>query len=659
MPYRTAPIDIRHARLLLAMVVLLAGCSGKGVKLRSVPRNPLTDQLNLASYWGPTSSERTQQVLRVWNLEDDMGGDPRRLLEKLQAAISIQPTAEKVYAFSEVAYIEAKRVEGDDPKLALDLYGASVLYAYNYLFDDRFARLRNPYDPQFRGACDLYNSALEGAIRLACREKQFAPGKTRTIETAAGSWDVTVVLRGNAWRAEDIDYFEFVSDYEIKGLKNHYRSHGLGVPLIAVRRSHPGEPAAARYYPPGLSFPVTAFLRPVPDGTSCTDHDHRRRQCLLEIYDPLETTDIPVANRLVSLESDLTTPLAYFLSRPELESLATVGLLQPEMLQKMRPDRPAPIMGLYMAQPYESGKIPVVLVHGLWSSPMTWMETFNDLRSTPEIRDHYQFWFYLYPTGQPFWISAAQMRRDLAEARRVLDPGRAQPALDQMVLVGHSMGGLVAKLQTISSRNDYWNLVSHVAPGQIVAEPDVRQRLDETFFFLPNPSIRRVVTIGTPHRGSRFSNWTTQWLVDRVIELPQRLVNSQERLFRENEGRFGDGSLLHVSTSVDSLSPDCPIFPAMAASARPPWVKYHTIIGDVPPESWFTSLIAGGDGVVSRESARLQDATSELLVPANHSEVQSHPASVLEIRRILLEHLADLRSGPLLDDRVRHANRAK
>ena len=74
-------------------------------------------------------------------------------------------------------------------------------------------------------------------------------------------------------------------------------------------------------------------------------------------------------------------------------------------------------MGLYMVQPYEPGKIPVLMVHGLWSSPMTWMEMFNDLRSQPEIRDHYQFWFYLYPTGQPFWLSAAQLRRDLAKVR--------------------------------------------------------------------------------------------------------------------------------------------------------------------------------------------------------------------------------------------------
>ena len=91
-----------------------------------------------------------------------------------------------------------------------------------------------------------------------------------------------------------------------------------------------------------------------------------------------------------------------------------------------------------MLEPYDPQKIPVLLVHGLWSSPITWMEMFNELRSFPELHAEYQFWFYLYPTGQPFWHSAAQLREDLEHLRRVLDPQRQSPALDQLVLVGHS-----------------------------------------------------------------------------------------------------------------------------------------------------------------------------------------------------------------------------
>jgi len=278
---------------------------------------------------------------------------------------------------------------------------------------------------------------------------------------------------------------------------------------------------------------------------------------------------------------------------------------------------------------------------------MTWMEMFNDLRSSQAIRDHYQFWFYLYPTGQPFWISATQLRRDLAEARQALDPYHREPALDQMVLVGHSMGGLVSKLQTIDSQDRFWHLASDMPFRLVKADAEIRQKMQRVFFFHPNPSIRRVITIGTPHRGSSFSNQTTQWLTAKLISLPQMLTDSRQQLFRDNKGMFRDKSLLKVETSIESLSPDCRIFPVMLSSRRPPWVKYHNIVGLVPDDQWLTSWLAGSDGVVAENSARVDGVDSELIVAADHTTVQSHPRAVLEVRRILLEHLAELQGRPV------------
>ena len=200
--------------------------------------------------------------------------------------------------------------------------------------------------------------------------------------------------------------------------------------------------------------------------------------------------------------------------------------------------------------------------------------------------------------AQPFWVSAAQLRRDLAEMRQVLDPQHREPALDQMVLVGHSMGGLVAKLQTLNSGYDFWNLASHMPLEQLRAEPETRERLRETFFFQPNPSIRRVITIATPHHGSTFSNQTTQYLLDKVIH-PDFLVNAQEKLFRDNKDLLFSGSLLKINTSIDSLAPNTPIFPLMLMPRSLPWVKYHNIIGVVPGKWWLSRFIGESDGVVS------------------------------------------------------------
>ena len=612
------------------------------IEMRKIPRSPLIKRFNLTSRKGPQTSRRTEQVLRVNDMSDQVGDDPRVLLENMQGVIEREPTAENVYAFAELAFLEGKKAESRDPRLALDLYGASTMHAYEYLFDDRFRRLRNPYDPQFRGACDLYNGALESALRIVCEEEGLVPGQTHEIQTANGVWEITCVLRGGQWQAEDFADFKFVSDYEMKGLTNHYQSYGLGVPLIAVRHSHSGEPPHAKYYPPGLAVPITAFVRPIPgtnqDGCDAT----ARHRGVLELYDTLAVNDTPVGDLNVPLESDISTPMAFFLNDPALDRLATAGLLKPEMLLAMRPGQSDPVTGLYMMQPYERGKIPVLFVHGLWSSPITWMQMFNDLRSSPEIRDRYQFWFYLYPTAQPFWITAGHLREDLAQAREVVDPYRQEPALDQMVLVGHSMGGLLSRLQTIYSRDDFWKITSDKSFSLLKADPEVRNQLEASFFFTPNPSIRRVITVGTPHRGSEFSNNATQWLSGKLIDLPQMLKLGQDRLYADNKELIRDDRLLKIENSIGSLAPDSPFFPVMLSAPRAPWVQYHNIIGLVPERGITGYLAAGSDGVVTQESAHMDDAVSEISVPATHSAIHMHPRAILEIRRILLEHLAQL-----------------
>jgi hypothetical protein len=258
----------------------------------------------------------------------------------------------------------------------------------------------------------LYNSALESCLRIARQEGTFRPGSTLRVETCDKILEVSISARGFRWEAEDFDNFEFVSDYDVEGLRNRYRTYGLGVPLIAVRKNGNAPPDVERYYARGLSFPVTAFLRLHSPNTSeqpAAGTSNRHLKAELELFDPLELTDVEVAGRTVPLESDLSTPLAYFLNDPNIQKLDTFGLLMPDKVQK--------IAGLYMVQPYQPGKIPVLMVHGLWSSPMTWMEALNDLRSDPALRDKYQFWFYLYPTGEPFWKSAADWSNWLMTSR--------------------------------------------------------------------------------------------------------------------------------------------------------------------------------------------------------------------------------------------------
>ncbi len=623
------------AILLLTMLLVVSGCaSTEYVTVRETPRNPLVDQLKLDSRSGPEPSARTLQLLRRYDLLAEFRDDPDVAMVNLQKVVAEEPSADKFHAFAELSFIRGKQLNGKDEQAALEYFETAVAHAYIYLFDQRFGRIRNPYDPQFRGACDLYNGALEESMRLLVKHNALKPGCTHRVETANNICDVTVVARGSLWHDEDFGEFEFVSDYQVQGLSNAYESFGLGVPLVVKRKEHEEEAGGEKYFPPGLTFPATAFLRVMPVESNPEDGSMSHHRAVLEFYDPLASTDIMVGNIRVPLESDLSTPLAYFLNSSHLESVATTGLLRPDLTEELS--------GLYMLQPYQPHKIPVIMVHGLWSTPLTWMEMFNDFLGSPELRDRYQFWFYMYPTGQPFWISAAQFREDLAEMRRTLDPQKQTPALDQMVLVGHSMGGLVSKLQTVSSGEQYWDAVA-ISPFHLVkAETEVRKSLESTFFFNANPAVRRLITIATPHRGSRFANSATQWLGRKLITLPEMMVRGREQLLVDNPGLFRDDTFQNAKTSLDSLSPESPLLPVLLKAPLPPWVKHHNIVGVLEYDGEPVPLIESGDGIVSYVSAHPDNIESELIVNSVHQMVHQHPRAILEVRRVLLDHLRSL-----------------
>lgn len=628
--------------LAIGMITGLGGgcASQRYVTERRTPINPLTDALGLMSRGGPQPTGRTVSLLRHYDLLDVFKKSPEVALDKLHELTFEEKGAEKVYAISELAYIVGKRLETEDqPGGAMDLYTIAVSNAYLYLFSPELDCSRNPYDPQFRGACDLYNSSLESMLRLVHRQGQLTPGNQYRITTSDSSYDVQVVNRG-PWNNAEFGELKFSSDFQVKGIDASNVTYGVGVPLIAMRNRHPQDEPGEKYYPEGLAFPVTAILRVTSPQLQSSREQHHRHPCVLELHDPLASTDIELNSRLVPMQADLSTPLAYFLDNPKFreQTDSTVGLRDANKTQKYR--------GIYMLEPFDPNRIPVVMVHGLWSSPLTWMPMFNDLRSFRELRKNYQFWFYQYPTGQPFWVSATQLRSDLQSLRHDLDPQMQHQVLDNMVLVGHSMGGLLSRMQTIDSGNEFWSILSDEPFEKVKGDEEEKQRLAAALFFHPNPSVQRVITIGTPHRGSDYANDYTQWIARNLIRLPSSLIELGNSMIRQNPGVFRDTALLTTTTSIDSLNPKSPIFPAMLRARRASWVRYHNIIGIVEKSQWFDSKSIDSDGVVTVDSAHMDDVVSEIVVAAHHSTIHSTPRSILEVRRILIEHLREACSKP-------------
>ncbi len=585
----------------------------------------------------PEPSERTQLLLRKYDLLDRYRDDPEAVIGWLQELTVDEPTMEKVHGLAEIAELQASwLLKQGKAEPAKSLFAVAIIHSYQFLFDPKLDLKRNAYDPQFRSICDIYNRSLEGLLRQVCATGAFQPGHCLTLGIDQNVFEIEVEVAGR-WADQEFERFEIVSDYETEGIQNQYHTYGLGVPLIAVRKQQEVAAPTEKYYPPELTLPMTAFCHFEWENGEVNG---KLIRAVVKLYDPLERMTVTADGQVVPLESDITTPLAYHLRDPILNSglLETASLLNAELAPEY--------YGMYMLEPYDPEKIPVVMVHGFWSSPLTWVRMFNDLRANSDIHKNYQFWFYSYPAGQPFWLSARQMRQDLEQIHRELNPHGNSHALNQMVLVGHSMGGLISTLQTMESDNHFWEMVSDDAIDEFAGDPESIELLRKTFFFSPNPSVRRVVTIASPFQGSEIANQAVRWISQKLFTLPQAEVDPLEQIVKQNGKKLKREFLLASSTSLDSLAPEASVFQAMLKSQVAPDVQYHNILGRVPHRKPLSlpgsEPVFEGDGVVSLESAENPWAESEVVVRAEHSSVHQHPRCIYEVRRILLKNLVEL-----------------
>jgi len=292
--------------------------------------------------------------------------------------------------------------------------------------------------------------------------------------------------------------------------------------------------------------------------------------------------------------------------------------------------------GLFFLEPYQPGKIPVVFIHGLWSDSDTWDVVLNELRMDPVLRERYQFAVFLYPTGSPFALNAMKLRKALSDMRML--SGLPDPAMDDTVLVGHSMGGILARLQICASDSILWDKFSKRPIESLQADPLTYTTLKDAFFFDPNPSIRRVVFVATPQKGSDFGGTYLRRLVSSLVEQPDKIQKAIKKLTDDNPGAFQAPFLGGLPTSIDNLATNDPTLKAINHMPINPQTRLHSIIGD---GKWLP-LFQPGDGVVPKSSARLAGVDSELFVNDWHTHVHRDLRSIHEIERILHRHLREI-----------------
>ena len=168
----------------------------------------------------------------------------------------------------------------------------------------------------------------------------------------------------------------------------------------------------------------------------------------------------------------------------------------------------------------------MVLVHGTASSPFRWADMVNDLLEDKEIRDHYEFWFFSYNTGNPIPLSANVLRQSLIQAVKSLGGVQADPALGRMVVIGHSQGGLLTKMIAIDSGDKIWNTVSDKPLVELNLKPETKVLLQEALFVQALPFVETVIFIATPHGGSYQATLTIVGLFQKLVTLPLAVMSA-------------------------------------------------------------------------------------------------------------------------------------
>jgi pimeloyl-ACP methyl ester carboxylesterase len=409
-----------------------------------------------------------------------------------------------------------------------------------------------------------------------------------------------------------------------RGLRNEYKIAGKGTPLVVFVKN-PESTTQERHYPAGgIAIGITAV-----------EEERQGQVPLLKLYDPFDPLVVRASTGTDPIAANYTAPLAV------LDSHAT-NVAGSATASFLRPDNPRFATGIYLIHPYDPNKIPILFIHGLISSPLSWQNLVNDLCADPKILEHYQPWFFLYPTGQPALESAAQLRADLQETQRLFDPNGAAVPSHHIVVVAHSMGGLLAHTLVSDSGDALWDAFATRPFEGLSLPPEVKEPLLSYFFFRHQPCIDRVIFLAVPHRGSGLASGLIGSVGSRVMRHSKDPSQSLRKLAAEYPGilnpYYTKVNARGGPTSLFSLAPN-PLYERLAD--LPIKVPFHSIIGNLGEDDGTYST----DGVVSYRSAHLEGAESELVVPAGHVLI-SHPGTVAEIKRILEKNIAEKGNAP-------------
>jgi pimeloyl-ACP methyl ester carboxylesterase len=502
-------------------------------------------------------------------------------------------------AHAEKEMKEALRGERSQPDGALD----------GYLDAARTAELQLHRDPHDAAAVRDYNFAVSRIIEII-RDAKLTPW-SRPLKVSGEHGSFELVDRPDPRPEWNPALFEFTpaDQFDVHGqyVTERTTRDGIGAPIVAAERETKTEGRRTQFAPSRIYRCETAVAH------------FEGQRCVLSFFDPLAAETVTLDGHTFPLAADFTVPLAVMLQRTDPKRYELARLLDPEKY--------ADTAAIERLQPYDPNKTIVLVIHGLMDSQATWTPMINKLRGDPEIRKHYQFWFYSYPSGYPYPFSAAILRRELDALEK------RYPARKPMVVIGHSMGGCISRLLLTDSGDKLWTALFHKPPEQVRLSPHTRELFAEQLFFQHRPEVGRVIFISAPLRGSDLASGFLGRIGAWLIKAPKAHAQMAQELIQINDDKEDELKLKRHPNSVDTLAPNSGFVKAINTIPVTPRVPYNTIIGDRGKGDSPNS----SDGIVPYWSSHMAGAESERIVPSGHSAHQD-PQAIAEVLRILKLH---------------------
>ena len=512
---------------------------------------------------------------------------------------------------------------------SLEAFEQSLRYSYVYLFKMQESPSTRVFDQRQMHVRSFYNLALSRLITTSYHLQPYQQIPVQ-FQVKQRPYNLNIehypeLKNKNIERVQSSYTLNFSGFYQIN------RQDGLGAEFVMVTAAQPSAKNdfildPIEFYKnqvnpnihPARYLSVSAIAKPVNADSSVENILNGKAHFEIALFNPYIQKYAEINQQNYILTANYSVPFAYWLAENKLGSTGYLSLL--DRTEHLR------MPHLYMLEPYQPHKKVIVLVHGLASSPETWVKLTNNILGDKVLRENYQVWQVFYSTNMPIFESRYQIHALLKQAFAQLQPNSLSAS--DAVLIGHSMGGVISRL--LISEQDISEQVIPLLNYEQYIRLQQYPVIKERFQFRSDLPFGRAIFIAAPHRGSELSDRWYMTMVKKMVKLPITFFNLVDMPLDGSSSTKG-----LVQSGPDDLSPKSRFMTSTSSIMPVATIPYHSIIGNHRQSSDISKM---SDGIVPYTSSHLEQAVSEKIIQGRHS-IHEETETLLELRRILRLHL--------------------